>query len=210
MCQTMSMSLITFAITAVCMLAIVAHSPGPQTYFLALLLTTVASIQLIDAVIWYSINHNLPAVNRYASIFFYPTILSFEILLSYYGVKHFFGWSNRFYEVLLWLFVIIICTSWVQKCIQYGTITTADKDKDGFLVWCQKTKYTHVGKLLFLTGLLFPILMGFPNGMLKLVILTIPTISFIINYTNVAFGSRWCWSSNILSIIILAIILSKK
>lgn len=202
------MSLASFAITIACMITIVAYSPSRKTYFITAFLTTIALMQLVDALIWLSIRRNSQTLNRFASIYLIPAVLSAQLIVSYYGIKYLFGWSNIYYEIALWITVIIICTKWVHDCLRDGPLTNTNED--GYLVWCQ-TKYTHIGKLMFLVALLLPILVGFPNGYIKVAVVLVPTVTFALNYTNSAFGSRWCWTSNIMALIVTAaVFMSKK
>lgn len=207
MCKSFQTSVATFAVTAACMALSVALQPTAPIIFVAIFLICVAMMQIADALLWWSITNDKKQMNKFVSMFFIPAVLTSQILVSYYGMRHVFGWSNVYYEIVLWFNVILMYTSWVRHCIRDGPDTTPDEN--GYLAWC-KTSYTHFGKLMFLFFLLFPILMAYPNDAVKWAIIVTITTMFIINYPNPTFGSRWCWTSNLTAVIVFAVILVRK
>lgn len=207
MCKSLQTSVATFAVTSVCMGLAVALSPTPAIKFVAIFLITVATMQIADALLWWSIEHNHPKLNKAVSIFLIPEILSAQLLISYYGIRYVFGWSNPYYEYFLWLNIAWLYWSWMRDCLHDGPLT--HPNSDGYLAWCN-TRYTHGGRLLFIFLLLFPILIAYPNDAVKWAIIVMTIVMYIVNYTNPAFGSRWCWMSNSVAIVVFAIILGRK
>lgn len=207
MCKSIQTSIATFAVTVACMGLSVALQPTAPIVFVAIFLVSVSTMQIADALLWWSIKHKNTPLNKFVSMFVIPTILSAQLLVSYYGMRHVFGWSNIYYEAFLWFNVAWLYTSWIRDCLKDGPLTAPNTN--GYLAWCN-TSYTDGGKLLFLFLLLFPILMAYPNDPIKWAIIITTTVMFIINYTNTAFGSRWCWMSNLVAILVFAIILVRK
>ena len=57
---------------------------------------------------------------------------SCELLVSYFGVNHLFGWRSRHFEYALAAFVTVILTYWTYKCSS-NTLPHLD----GYLQWCK-------------------------------------------------------------------------
>jgi len=198
MCKTLETSLSTFVFTLTCAILSVKIYNAKEVFFAAALMFTISLIQVIDAGIWWSIHNKNKVLNDYISRYAIPIVLSCELLVGYFGVNHLFGWRSRYFEYALAAFVTFILTYWPYKCY-LNTLP----HMDGYLQWCQ-IQIHPIFRILFIFFLLAPIIVGIPSNAIKY-ILSLPIIAtFIINYSNDTFGARWCWSSNIVSLLILA------
>jgi hypothetical protein len=200
MCKTFETSLSTFVFTLTCAVLSIKIYNSKEMFFAAALMFTVSLMQLIDAGIWWSIHNKNKVLNDYLSRYAIPIVLSCELLVSYFGVNHFFGWRSRHFEYTLAAFVTFILTYWPYRCYYVNTLSHTD----GYLHWC-KIQIHPIFRILFILFLLAPVLVGIPSNSTIKYILALPTIAtFLINYSNDTFGARWCWSSNIVSLLILA------
>jgi hypothetical protein len=204
MCKSIETSISTFVFSLMCVAASVTLCKTKEVYFAAIFVFTFSLIQLVDAGLWWSIAHNNRLLNTIISR--YVTILVFtsELLVSYFGIKYMFGWSNKYYEYGLAIFVPGMVGTWIFKHCNNANAHTLPHI-DGYLHWCG-VEFSTVVRFLFLFFLLFPIIVGMPSkyAIMKYVI-TVPIVAtFIMNFMNTTFGSRWCWSSNITSALLLA------
>lgn len=202
MCKTFEASLSTFVFTLTCAVLSVKIYNTKEVIFAAAFIFTISLMQLIDAGIWWSFHNKNKLLNDYISRYAVPIVLSCELLVSYFGVNHLFGWRSRHFEYALAVFVTVILTYWTYKCSS-NTLPHLD----GYLQWC-KFQIHPIFRILFIFFLLAPILVGIPSNTnyntIKY-ILSLPIIAtFLIHYSNDTFGARWCWSSNIVSLLILA------
>jgi hypothetical protein len=179
--------------------------PTPEIKYLVWFMMTFTSMQLVDAVIWYSLRNKNDTLNRIFSQFVIPIVLAAELLVAYYAAKYYIGWSNRIFEVLLWIIVIFLIFSWIRDCMNPIT----KPNTNGNLVWCNH-KFGHLPRVIFFVALMLPFALAYPNGWIKTAALTWAFASWIWNYSNPAFGSRWCWASNIFALFVLAIVLLGK
>ena len=115
-----------------------------------------------------------------------------------------FGWSNRYFEYGLAIFVLFIIVAWIFKYCNNSNAYTVPYT-DGYLHWCG-VELRMVVRVLFIIFLLTPIAIGLPSkyDVVKYLIILPIIATFVINYTNVTFAARWCWSSNIISALLLA------
>lgn len=203
MCKSLGSSIAAFFTTAVAMGIVLAISRKPEHLFIVILLLTISLIQLADAAIWVAIKNNSKQINLFITKYVVLAILITEWLVSYYGVRYFFGWSNRAYEVLLWFAVIYVIYTWIQKCKATRVYT------DGYLRWCDRNGPMNE-KFWFLFFLIFPILMGYPNILLKWVIVGLMVITFTIQIWYDTFGSRWCWIANPASVFVTLTVAYQK
>lgn len=104
--------------------------------------------------------------------------------------------------VVIWLIAM-----WIRDCM-VDPITKAHKN--GYLRWCNKD-IDDIGRIIFIFFLLVPFAVAYPNGWIKVDALVCGIGTWLWNYSSPAFGSRWCSSSNIVSIVILILVaLGKK
>lgn len=204
MCKSFDTSISTFAFSLACVAVSAAMCKTKEVYFASAFILTFSLIQIIDAGIWWSIGHKNNALNRVLTRYATPVVLMSELLVSYFGVKYMFGWSNRYFEYGLATFVIGALGTWIFKYCNDANAHTLPHT-DGYLYWCGVDISTVV-RTSFLFFLLFPILVGMPSKYATMkYVLTIPIITtFVVNFMNITFGSRWCWSSNITSALLLA------
>ena len=204
MCKTFETSLTTFVFSLTCVALSVFIRKTKEVFFASMVILTFSLIQLVDAGIWWSITHKNKLLNNLISRYAIPFILSSELLVNYFGIKYMFGWSNRYFEYGLAIFVLLIIVSWIFKYCNNSNAYTVPYT-DGYLHWCG-VELRMIARILFILFGLTPIAIGLPskyNVMKYLIVLPI-IATFIINYTNVTFGARWCWSSNIVSALLLA------
>jgi hypothetical protein len=174
-----------------------------EVYFASIFIFTFSLIQLVDAGLWWSIAHNNRLLNTIISRYATILVLSSELLVSYFGVKYIFGWSNQYYEYGLATFVAGMLGAWIFKHCNNANAYTLPHT-DGYLHWCG-VELNNVLRILFMIFLLSPIVIGMPSNSIVKWLITAPIMAtFCINYMNLTFGSRWCWSSNITSALLLA------
>lgn len=203
MCRSIGVSLATFLLTAVSTIVVWNISKKPEHRFVALFMLTVGSMQLVDVLLWLSIRQKSPSMNMFVSSYILLAVLIAEALVSYYGIKYFFGWSNRAYEALLWIAIPFLAYYWITTCKE----TTVHPD--GYLYWCSDYGYP-LSKLIVLLALVLPILFGYPNILLKWLVLAIGISTFVITLAKNTFGTRWCWASNLISVVLLFVVLQEK
>ena len=204
MCKNIETSLSTFAFSLACVAVSAAICPTKEVCFASAFILTFSLIQLIDAGIWWSITRKTKAVNHLLSRYAIPIVLVSELLVSYFGVKYVFGWSNPYYECGLAIVVAGILGTWIFKHCNGATAYTVPYN-DGYLHWCG-VEINQVVRIMFIVFLLLPIAVGMPSKH-RLVkgLLTAPIVAtFCMNFMTPAFGSRWCWSSNVTSALLLA------
>ena len=204
MCKTIETSLSTFAFSLACVAASAAICPTKEVHFASMFILTFSLIQLVDAGLWWSIRNRNKVLNNALSRYALPVVLVSELLVSYFGVKHVFGWSNPYYELGLAVFGTGVLGTWIFKSCNNATAYTLPYT-DGYLHWCG-VEINLVIRILFIAFLLLPIAVGMPSkhAILKYLI-TVPIVAtFFMNFANPTFGSRWCWSSNVTSALLLA------
>jgi hypothetical protein len=203
MCKTFETSFATFVFSLTCVALSVHIRKTKEVYFASMVILTFSLIQLVDAGIWWSITHKNKLLNNIMSRYAVPFILASELLVNYFGIKYMFGWSNRYFEYGLAIFVLFIIGAWIFKyCNHTNTYTVPYTD--GYLQWCG-VELNMVVRILFILFFMIPIAIGLPSkyNVIKYLI-TLPIIAtFVMNYMNVTFASRWCWSSNIVSALLL-------
>ena len=204
MCKSIETSLSTFAFSLACVAASAAICPTKEVHFASMFILTFSLIQLVDAGLWWSIRNRNKVLNNALSRYAIPVVLVSELLVSYFGVKHVFGWSNPYYELGLAIFGTGVLGTWIFKYCNNATAYTLPYT-DGYLHWCG-VEINLVIRILFIAFLLLPIAVGMPSkhAILKYLI-TVPIVAtFFMNFANPTFGSRWCWSSNVTSALLLA------
>lgn len=203
MCKSIGTSIAAFFTTLVSMSIVVSISRKPEHLFVAVFLFTISLMQLADALLWKSIKDGSIKSNLFVSKYILILILVSEFLVSYYGIRYFFGWSNKLYEIILWVVVIRGLYIWSAKC------KATDVYTDGYLRWCNKNIKLR-DKIGCLFMLVFPIIMGYPNILLKWILLGFIFITFIIQVWYVTFGSRWCWIANPASVLVMLTVVYQK
>jgi len=203
MCKSIETSISTFVFSLICVAASATLCKTKEVYFAAIFVFTFSLMQLVDAGLWWSIAHNNRLLNTIISRYVTILVLTSELLVSYFGVKYMFGWSNKYYEYGLSIFVPGIIGTWIFKHCNNANACTLPH-KDGYLHWCG-VELKKVIRISFMIFLLSPIVIGMPsNSIVKWLIIAPIMATFCINYMNPTFGSRWCWSSNITSALLLA------
>ena len=201
MCKSIETSLSTFVFSLTCVALSVIMCKTKEVYFASIFILTCSLMQIIDAGLWWSISHKNRLLNTILSRYAIPIVLTTELLVSYFGVKHLFGWSNQYYEFGLATFVIGMLGTWTFKYCNDANAYTLPYN-DGYLHWCG-VEINHVIRILFIIFLLSPILIGINHDIIKWLI-TVPIMAtFFMNFLNPTFGSRWCWSSNTTSALLL-------
>lgn len=205
MCKSVETSLITFASTLVITTWVWSNTNKSQGIyrFPAVFILVVSLMQLIDALLWISIESKNIWLNRIASTYLIPLVLSLELLISYYGIKYYFGWSNQWFEIILWISIIILLYRWIPSCKE--TVIYSD----GYLLWCDKFM-SNIGRLGFLAILTIPIIVAYPNIFIKWLILGSIYFLFIINFMKGTFGTRWCWMGNFVAPLLLISLFIEK
>jgi len=180
--------------------ALFLFSGSKEYIWLGSVLLVVGTIQVFDAILWAFRQLNIPtdSIVRYGII----TILMLEPLIVYGGYVYYSGKRMPIYEGILLLSVAAMTTTWILNC-EETTVT-----KDGYLKWCNMNA-PNIYKILLLFLLLFPFFF-FPNILQKVFLITLTTGTWLYNYNHEAFGSRWCYSSVIYSLVAVVIFLGEK
>lgn len=201
MCKNIETSLSTFAFSLACVAASAAMCPAAkEVLFASAFILTFSLIQLIDAGIWWSLDRKNKLLNYVLSRYAIPAVLVSELLVSYFGVNRMFGWSNPYYECGLAVVVIGMLGTWIFKYCNDASAYTLPYN-DGYLHWCG-VEISQAVRILFIVFLLLPIAVGMPSIVKWLI--TAPIVAaFCMNFMNPTFGSRWCWSSNVTSALLL-------
>lgn len=203
MCKSFETSISTFAFSLACVAASATICKTKEVYFASIFILTFSLVQLIDAGLWWSITHKNRSLNNGLSRYAIPIVLASELLVSYFGVKYMFGWSNRYYEFALATFVTGMLGTWIFKYCNNNARAFTLPHNDGYLHWCG-VEINNVIRVLFIVFLLSPIVIGINDVIVKCLI-TVPIMAtFFMNFMNLTFGSRWCWASNITSALLLA------
>lgn len=219
MCRSIETSLLTFLASAgsagyICHRANQANPPIGRRHlqWLAAFIVSFASMQLIDAALWYTVHHRLSRLNHLISALFLPSVLALEILVSYYGALYAGARRCIPYEIALWVFVVVKGNEWYRNC-RWTVPCVAD---GGYLLWCgggespsdpQESPITWTMQFGLLIFLIAPFAMHFPPGPIRIVLLA-GAIFFIftLSYWHETFGTRWCWTSNAVSLVIAIIL----
>ena len=211
MCKNIETSLSTFAFSLACVAVSAAICPAAkEVLFASAFILTFSLIQLIDAGIWWSLDRKNKLLNYVLSRYAIPTVLVSELLVSYFGVNRMFGWSNPYYECGLAIVVIGMLGTWIFKYCKDATAYTLPCN-DGYLHWCG-VEISQAVRILFIAFLLMPIAVGMPSKH-RIVkgLITAPIVAtFCMHFMNPTFGSRWCWSSNVTSALLLVYCLSQQ
>ena len=172
-------------------------SGKPEYLWLGSLILIIGTMQFVDALLWIMKQHNMSTefVSRYLIIL----ILVLEPIVAYLGYVYFYKRRMPLFEVVLFIYTICSMYSWITLCDD-TTIT-----QDGYLKWCG-INILFIIKVLFLLVLLFPILF-FPNMLQKILCITILSGTWLYNLNHEAFGSRWCYSVVVYSIMALGVFL---
>lgn len=178
-------------------------SSTPAHRFFAALVFTISIMQLVDAALWASIRYRGQWLNAIVSAYAIPFVLSLELAMSYYGVRYYFGWSNRWFENVLWLAIATIFYRTVTMC------TETVVHRTGYLMWCNMPVEWY-SKLAFLAVLTLPVVLGCPNSPIKFLVLAGVFTSFLVNYMDDTFTSKWCWSFNVVAPVLLLLVLIER
>lgn len=222
MCRSIETSLLTFFVSVasagyICKRANQEANPPPppvgrrHLHWLAAFIVSFASIQLIDAALWYTVHHRLRRTNHIISAVFLPIVLMSELLVAYYGALY--AGARRWisYEIALWIFVIAGGIAWYRNC-RWTEPCVAD---DGYLLWCgggetlsdrRESPIPATMRFGFLLFLVAPFAMHFPNGPIRTVLLGGVLFTFALSYWHATFGTRWCWTSNAISLAVAMIL----
>lgn len=168
-------------------------SRKPEYLWLGSFILIIGTMQFVDALLWIMKQHNMSTdfVSRYLIIL----VLVLEPIVAYLGYVYFYKQRMPLFEVVLFIYTICSIYSWTRICDD-TTIT-----QDGYLKWCG-FDILFIIKVLFLLILLFPMLF-FPNMLQKTLCITILSGTWLYNLNHEAFGSRWCYSTVVYSIMAL-------
>lgn len=173
----------------------------PEVKWIGAFILTFSTIQLVDAIIWWSIAKRNHKVNLWASRFLLPTVLVSELLVAYYGGRQ---WGNLpsqpWYEVCLWISVFLMLMGWVISCQR---TSYPNPERGYYLLWCGQDLIAKSGRIMFLFFLLFPFAIGLPCGILRDLVLLGGVATFCLNFNHPDFGAGWCWTANAMSLLFL-------
>jgi hypothetical protein len=206
MCGSIQTSLATFAVSAACMASVWQMAsvqrpdgwPPPHIRYLVASVMAFATMQLVDAGLWLTIQRNDVAANRFIGRVILPVVLCVEILVSYYGAVY---WLNAprsmWYEAILWMMVVglFVTVCWGGMPSSVGS--------DGYLRWCGSSTAPmgHIGPLLFLASLVGPFFVFYPDRFVAALGLVLGVSLFVasaaLGNDYGTFGTRWCWSANV-------------
>jgi hypothetical protein len=162
----------------------------------------------VDAGIWIAIQHNASNLNHFLSRFVLPVVLLSELWVNYACAICLGGRSrSRVWEAILIVFSMVMFVSWFLTCKQTTTPLTTTMVQnttvltDERLMWCNEP-IIHLGQILFFILLVGPFLYAFPNGNLRGIVLATILLTFLHSYSRDDFGAHWCWTSNIIAVLI--------
>lgn len=185
MCRTIESSLFTLIFTILVSSYLFHKKP-----FVSKILFLLGIMQLIDLILWHSIKTKNLKLNKIVSTYIIPLVFFFQIIGVYYSSL----WRNKYFE---FCFVFLLSLfMWIKKC----KITIPAKD--GYLKWCD-FRIPDISRVIYILMIIYPILKSLPNGLDKDIIIMSLLTTFIYNYNNEAFGSKWCYSANIMSLLLL-------
>ena len=210
MCKSMETSLATYAVSLVCVcVCLKLEAVSKAVRFACMFILTFATMQLLDAGLWWSIRNRDKPLNHAISRYAIPALFAVELLVTYFGANLMFGWRNAYYELGLAAFVVFTLGAWMFRFCPSGAASyTAPDSTDGYLHWCG-VELNTLTRVTFLFFLISPILFGLPQSAtaIKYMLVAPLLLTFIFNFNKITFGSRWCWSSNITSVILLAYVI---
>ena len=139
-------------------------------------------------------------LNLFVSRFVLPAVIICEPLIAYYGATRWARWSSPLYHFLLLAYTGFIFGMWVSACSEQSVPVPPNE----FLDWCQMGGqfFSPALKWSFLTFLLVPFLAAYPAGPLRWAIFIYFLGAFCISYGRPAFGARWCWMANGVSLLL--------
>lgn len=186
MCKTISTSLVTLAVVLTA-----SFLTFKRNRFAAIVIILIGIMQFIDAILWVSIYYNLKSLNELVSTYILPIVFAVQIV----GVYYFSGYRNKWFEIGI-VCLLLTAPKWFILC------NATSRDPNGYLQWCN-FDIELPARCLYLFFLTFPILQTTMDPFDKLVILVSMWSMFLVNFSHGSFGSRWCWSSNIMAFFLL-------
>jgi hypothetical protein len=197
MCKTFEDSLIS-GVTGISIATYLLSLGKPAYTWIAYLFFSIASMQFVDAAIWYRRAQGLDTVTL--SKYVIPTILAIQPIALYMGFLLIYP-RMPLYEILYAIYLVGLLYYWTTLCID----TTVASD--GFLKWCgfelnSLSKFSHI--FILLIPLLY-----FPDTVLKFLIIGPICVTWLYNYSRESFGSGWCYTENFGGLAVVARILMK-
>lgn len=198
MCGSPAASLATFLVSCGCMGYVWTRRGGSVVAhrWLAAFLTTFATIQLVETVLWLALGRGWVRLNRWTTRFVIPAVLLAELWVNYACAVVLARWRSRVLEAALVAYSACVLGNW-WRC---RTTTVGD---EGYLHWCAERDdlFHPAGRVAFLLLILWPILAAFPEGSLRGILLATAVLTFLHAFPRRDFGSRWCWTANATSVL---------
>lgn len=160
--------------------------------WLGAFIATFSTIQFVDAGIW-ATGDPTGALSRYVLL----AVLLAEPWVNLWGLHHATGKRLPVFEVVLVAWCVVLAVQWIRTC-QRTTVS-----EDGRLQWCGMTSIPTSHKLLLFFMLAVPFLY-FPDPVMRWTLLAFGAGTWALNVADDAFGTKWCWSANVLSLVAAA------
>lgn len=205
MCWNENISLNTFIFSFVTLL-FVAYNNKYTKYkltefnnpFLYLLILSVISMQLVEYFLWKSIRLHDINLNHIWSMIGSLVLLSqplaFSLLITNKQIQH---WITNIYIIFL---VIILLLKYPNQLTKFTTFVS-NKNNNLTWDWNSKNPVEYIYYFVYWI-VIFISTMYLPNYLIYIIFITlIGSILLYRKYPNeMQWGSKWCWSSNILSL----------
>ena len=180
--------------------ALLLFTGKPKYIWVGTFIIAVASMQFVDAMIWYRKFQGESSVDW--TRFGVPTVLAAQFLSAYLGYVYYYNKRMPIYEVFLVTIIIGMFYLYTSFCDE------STLDSHGYLIWCgdqnaDMNPYSRiVCRTLLLIFLMFPFL-WFPDTFFRYGILGIGFILWLMTLLYDSFGSRWCYSFFLADLMIL-------
>jgi hypothetical protein len=158
--------------------------------WLAAFIATFSSMQFVDASIW-ATGDPTGALSRYAVL----AVLLAEPWANLWGLHHATGIRLPAFEVLLAVWCVGLAIQWLRTC-ERTTVSA-----DGRLQWCGLGAAVPMWVKVMLFVMLAVPLAYFPDPAMRWVLLAIGAGTWALNVNDDAFGTKWCWSANAVSLV---------
>jgi hypothetical protein len=158
--------------------------------WLAAFIATFSSMQFVDAGIW-ATGDPAGALSRYAVL----AVLLAEPWVNLWGLHRATGIRLPAFEVLLAVWCVGLAIGWLRTC-ERTTVSA-----DGRLRWCGRGAAVPMWVKVMLFVMLAVPLAYFPDPVMRWVLLAIGAGTWALNVNDDAFGTKWCWSANAVSLV---------
>ncbi len=210
MCFSPEVSVVTFMLSVAVCYAIYSHTDNPEKKTIALFFIFVSLMQVVEALLWISIDHDLPTLNKTASVAgFWLNLLQpvmLLILCEYFQLQSIVN-KNVLYICLA--MYIVFCVFKFGQMLQRTNLYSGTNEL-GHLKWSWSHTSTDTVPFranyeYYIMFQILVILAFFQSGMG----ITIFVISYIFLFLSYAFFNQnvselWCFFANFVPLVMVA------